>query len=111
MLPLDDLLRATGWSGDSATVEWADIELKYEGYLRRETAAAARLISQENFLLPSDLPILSLQTISREAREKLAERRPATVAGAGRIPGVSPSDLQNLVMETLKWSARQRSPE
>ncbi len=111
MLSLDDLLRASGWSGDSATVEWADIELKYEGYLRRETAAAARLVSQENFLLPSDLPFLSLQTISREAREKLAERRPATVAGAGRIPGISPSDLQNLVMETLKWSARQRAIE
>ncbi len=110
MLPLDGLLRASGWSGDPTAVEWADIELKYEGYLRRETLAAERLASQENFLLPPDLPILSLQTLSREAREKLAQLRPTTVAGAGRIPGISPSDLQNLVMETVKWNARQLAP-
>ncbi|MDZ4862323.1 MAG: tRNA uridine-5-carboxymethylaminomethyl(34) synthesis enzyme MnmG [Gemmatimonadota bacterium] len=106
MLTLEELLRATGWSGDSSTTEWADIELKYEGYLRREAVAARRLSSQEDFQLPADLPILGFKTISREAREKIFARRPATIAGAGRIPGVSPSDLQNLVMETLKWRAK-----
>ena len=107
MLTLEELLRVTGWSGDSSTTEWADIELKYEGYLRREAVAARRLSSQGGFQLPADLPILGFRTISREAREKIFARRPATIASAGRIPGVSPSDLQNLVMETLKWRARE----
>ena len=107
MIPLDRLLHAAGWSGDPMAVEWADIELKYEGYLKRETLAARRLASQEDFLLPEDLPVLSFQTLSREAREKISARRPNTIASAGRIPGISPSDLQNLVMETLKWRSRQ----
>ena len=107
MIPLERLLHAAGWNGDPMAVEWADIELKYEGYLKRETLAARRLASQEDFLLPEDLPVLSFQTLSREAREKISARRPNTIASAGRIPGISPSDLQNLVMETLKWRSRK----
>ena len=52
--------------------------------------------------LPAGLPWPSLHSLSWEAREKLASRRPATLGQAGRIPGVSPADLQALVMEVLK---------
>jgi tRNA uridine 5-carboxymethylaminomethyl modification enzyme len=56
----------------------------------------------EGFVLPGELEYRGLATLSTEAREKLAAVRPASLGQAGRIPGVSPSDLQSLVMEVLK---------
>ena len=87
---------------DPAASEWADIELKYEGYLSRERAAAARLAQMDDFELPRELDFRALETLSFEAREKLDLVRPASLGQAGRIPGVSPSDLQSLIMEVLK---------
>ncbi|HEX6749184.1 MAG TPA: tRNA uridine-5-carboxymethylaminomethyl(34) synthesis enzyme MnmG [Longimicrobium sp.] len=80
----------------------AEMELKYEGYLARERERAETLRRQADFALPADLPYSALATLSYEARQKLDRVRPATLAQAGRIPGVSPSDLQNLVMEVRK---------
>lgn len=80
----------------------AEMELKYEGYLVRERDRAETLRRQADFVLPADLPYPELATLSFEARQKLERVRPATLAQAGRIPGVSPSDLQNLVMEVRK---------
>ncbi len=79
-----------------------EIELKYEGYLERERQAGRRLSEMANFRLPIDLPYLELKSLSTEARQKLDRIRPQSLAQAGRIPGVSPSDLQNLVFEVLK---------
>jgi tRNA uridine 5-carboxymethylaminomethyl modification enzyme len=98
---LADLLAVAGVDVDPDAAAWADLELKYEGYLRRERAAAERLKGMESFSLP-ELEYGGLTTLSFEAREKLAAARPATLGQAGRIPGVSPSDLQSLVFESLK---------
>lgn len=84
----------------------AEIELKYGGYLEREREAAERLAELANFRLPLELPYGEFLSLSTESREKLARIRPESLAQAGRIPGVSPSDLQNLVLEVLK---RRRS--
>jgi tRNA uridine 5-carboxymethylaminomethyl modification enzyme len=97
-----DLLRAAGAEVDRETVGWGDIELKYAGYLLRERTAAARLAQLEEFALPDELEFRALTSLSFEAREKLHAARPASLGQAGRIPGVSPSDLQSLVMEVLK---------
>ena len=89
-----------GVSGESvATVE---IDTKYEGYVRRELARAAKLRSQAEFPIPEDAAYQEFVTLSFEARQKLARVRPANLAQAGRIPGVSPADLQNLVMEVRR---------
>jgi len=88
--------------------EWAAIELKYEGYLAREAAAARRLSTMDEFVLPPQLEYLALATISYEAREKLHRIRPESLGQAARIPGVSPSDLQSLVMEVVRSRSRQR---
>ncbi len=85
---------------------WAEIELKYEGYLEREREAAKKLTELADFRLPRDLPYLELHSLSTEARQKLDGTRPESLAQAGRIPGVSPSDLQNLVLEVIR---RRRS--
>jgi tRNA uridine 5-carboxymethylaminomethyl modification enzyme len=59
------------------------------------------------FSLPPDLPYRSFTSLSFEAREKLTRSLPEDLGRAGRIPGISPSDLQNLVVEVLKWRGRQ----
>ena len=100
---LTDLLGAIAWGGNPSRAEWADIEFKYEGYLSRERASAARLSELEGFVLPPDLPYLSLGSLSMEAREKLDRARPDSLGRAARISGVSPNDIQNLVLEVLKW--------
>ena len=97
-----ELLRAADLEVDDDVASWADIEVKYSGYLARERAAADRLAQMEEFVLPPQLDYRELVTVSFEAREKLASVRPASLGQAGRIPGVSPSDLQSLVMEVLK---------
>ena len=82
-----------------ATVE---IDAKYEGYVRREAERARRLREQADFAIPEDAPFSTFATLSLEARQKLTRIRPTSLAQAGRIPGVSPADLQNLVMEVRR---------
>ena len=77
----------------------ADLEIKYEGYFARERDQADRLRRMGDFSLDADLPYADMHSLSFEARQKLAAIRPLTLAQASRIPGVSPSDLQNLVLE------------
>ncbi len=86
----------------------AEMELRYEGYLEKERVRAETLRRQADFPLPEVLPYPELVSLSFEARQKLDRIRPATLAQAARIPGVSPSDLQNLVMEVRK--RRDRAP-
>jgi tRNA uridine 5-carboxymethylaminomethyl modification enzyme len=98
---LADLLRAGGLEDDMAT-EWADIELKYGGYLSRERRAAQRMTEMDGLRIPANLRYEGLHALSFEARQKLSAARPETLGQAGRIPGVSPSDLQNLVLAVVK---------
>src|SRR6266576_1146715 len=84
----------------------AEVEIKYEGYLAREREAADRLAELASFQLPQDLPYLELRTLATEARQKLDRVRPASLAQAARVPGVTPSDLHNLVVETMRWRRR-----
>ena len=99
------LLEAAGIavSADDAAVMSAGIELKYDGYLVREREAAARLAELASFVLPGDLPYLDFKSLATEARQKLDRIRPSSLAQAARIPGVSPSDLHNLIVETARW--------
>ncbi|HEX9710122.1 MAG TPA: tRNA uridine-5-carboxymethylaminomethyl(34) synthesis enzyme MnmG, partial [Candidatus Thermoplasmatota archaeon] len=79
-----------------------EVEVKYEGYVARERERADTLREQAGFRIPADLPYPELRTLSAEAREKLAKVRPGTLAQAGRVPGVSPADLQNLILEVRR---------
>jgi len=80
----------------------AETEIKYAGYLERERDAARKLAEMSDFALPADLPYTEILSLSTEARQKLDRIRPGSLAQASRIPGVSPSDLQNLVLEVLR---------
>jgi tRNA uridine 5-carboxymethylaminomethyl modification enzyme len=80
-----------------------ELELKYEGYFERERLQAAKLRTMGEFALPNDLSYEEMRSLSFEARQKLAVIRPLNLAQASRIPGVSPSDVQNLVIEVERW--------
>jgi len=105
---LGALLEAAGvGAGLSAdAVVAAEIEVKYDGYLARERAAAEQLAELAAFALPADLPYLELRSLATEARQKLDRIRPTSLAQAARVPGVSPSDLHNLVFEATRWRRR-----
>src|SRR5437762_2310897 len=104
---LGRLLVATGIADASVdAVLAAEIEIKYDGYLAREREAAVRLAELASFALPHDLPYLELRTLATEARQKLDRIRPTSLAQAARVPGVTPSDLHNLVLESTRWRRR-----
>ena len=77
----------------------AELELKYAGYFERERVQAEKMKRMGDFPLPPALPYDELRSLSTEARQKLGALRPRTLAQASRVPGVSPNDLQNLVLE------------
>src|SRR4051812_2206498 len=105
---LRELFSATGVGNDIPVeaVVSAEIEIKYDGYLAREREAAARLAELASFVLPADLPYLELRSLATEARQKLDRVRPGSLAQAARVPGVTPSDLHNLVLEATRWRRR-----
>ncbi|HEV8381209.1 MAG TPA: tRNA uridine-5-carboxymethylaminomethyl(34) synthesis enzyme MnmG [Gemmatimonadales bacterium] len=102
------LFAAAGVGSDTSpeAITAAEIEIKYDGYLAREREAAARLAELASFILPRDLPYLELRTLATEARQKLDRVRPGSLAQAARVPGVTPSDLHNLVLEATRWRRR-----
>ena len=102
-VPLPDIFAAVGLGPCDETTAWADIEFKYAGYLCRERSAAAKLSQMENFLLPDRIEYHQLKTLAFEAREKLQALQPKTLGQASRVPGISPSDLQSLVMELTRF--------
>jgi tRNA uridine 5-carboxymethylaminomethyl modification enzyme len=86
-----------------------EMEMRYDGYLQRERERADALQRQAGFGLPADLPYTELLSLSTEARQKLGRIRPSTLGQASRVPGISPSDLQNLVMEVRKRREPRRT--
>jgi len=93
-----------GLGRDVLTV--VEMEIKYEGYIRREEVRARALAEREEQVLPEDIPYMDFGSLSYEARQRLDSVRPRTIGQAGRISGVSPSDLQNLLVEVRKHTAR-----
>jgi tRNA uridine 5-carboxymethylaminomethyl modification enzyme len=62
-----------------------------------------------DFALALELPYGKMVSLSLEARQKLEQRRPASLAMASRLSGVSPADLQNLVLEVERWRRQRRA--
>jgi tRNA uridine 5-carboxymethylaminomethyl modification enzyme len=98
---LADLFRAAGVGSDldREALVTTDLEIKYAGYFERERVQADRMRRMGDFVLDPALDYHEMSSLSSEARQKLSNLRPQSLAQASRIPGVSPSDLQNLVIE------------
>lgn len=86
-----------------AVFENVEIELKYEGYIRRQKADIAEMRRLEKKLLPRDMGYEKLEGLRMEAREKLQKVRPANIGQASRISGVSPADISVLLI----WLAKE----
>jgi tRNA uridine 5-carboxymethylaminomethyl modification enzyme len=96
--PLSEELEKLEYDRKEEIVEAAEILIKYQGYIDRERLAADKIKRLEDLRLGDRFDYSSIKTISTEARQKLDRIRPETVAQASRIPGISPADINILLL-------------
>ena len=85
-------------SKEEETIEQAEINIKYEGYIEREFELAEKMNRLENVSIREDIDYSKIQSLSNEARQKFTEIRPATLGQASRISGVNPADISILMV-------------
>jgi tRNA uridine 5-carboxymethylaminomethyl modification enzyme len=93
-----------------AVQELVEINVKYDGYVRRQVDLAERLMKHEEKRIPDGFDFTSLSGLSREVVQKLQEIQPRTIGQAGRIPGVTPAAVSLLLIAVEKlWKHQNRS--
>ena len=110
-ITLADLLRRPGFHGSDLVrhgladgslpldvLEAAEIDVKYSGYLARQSQQIERVQRQSQRAIPPDTDFHGISTLSKEARERLGAARPLTLGQASRLPGVSPADVTALLL-------------
>ncbi|MCL7982303.1 MAG: tRNA uridine-5-carboxymethylaminomethyl(34) synthesis enzyme MnmG, partial [marine benthic group bacterium] len=102
MLAAGGPLEGVAFDSDACTT--VEMETKYAGYIERDRARADSLRRRDQQPLPPDAEYLDFGSLSWEARHKLERVRPENLGQAARIPGISPADLQNLLVEIRKRS-------
>ena len=80
-------------------IEQAEIQIKYKGYIEREKLLADKLRRLENITIPEDFDFMQMNALTIEARQKLTKLRPQTIGQASRIPGVSPADINVMLIK------------
>ncbi len=93
---------------DPAVAEQVEIQVRYEGYLKRQQEEVARLRANEDHLIPLDLDYAEVSGLSTEVTEKLSQARPETIGHAGRISGVTPAAISLLLVHLKKTGAPRR---
>jgi tRNA uridine 5-carboxymethylaminomethyl modification enzyme len=106
-LKLADLLKLNGYEedefinsllNDEKALRQVEIDLKYEGYLKRQQEMVEKFERYEDTIIPLTLNYLNLKALSAEGREKLERFKPRSIAQASRISGVTPSDISILLV-------------
>ncbi len=98
ILPGSEVLEALKSGKYTEITESAEIKIKYEGYILREKLIADKIKRLEKLKIPDDINYSELVSISTEGRQKLSRIKPENIGQAGRISGVSPSDISILLM-------------
>lgn len=88
-------------------LEQVEVEIKYEGYIKRQLADIAEMRRLEKRLIPADTDYSAITGLRKEAQEKLAKVRPHNIGQASRISGVSPADISVLIVYTSKSVSRE----
>jgi len=94
---------------DEQVSEQVQIAVKYSGYITRQAEDIERLRRQENTLLPDDLDYSNMEGLSNEVKQKLTQIRPATLAAASRIQGVTPAAVSLLLIHLKKRAIARKS--
>ncbi|MEN9432866.1 MAG: tRNA uridine-5-carboxymethylaminomethyl(34) synthesis enzyme MnmG [Pseudomonadota bacterium] len=87
---------------DEKVIEQVEIQIKYAGYIERQTEEIARQERQESTVLPLDMDYGKVPGLSNEVRQKLQAQKPATVGQASRIPGITPAAISLLLVALKK---------
>jgi len=96
LISVQEFLQENGT--DKEAIEQAFIQIKYSGYISREKDNAEKITRLENINIPEDFEYTKLASLSSEAKQKLSDIKPKTIAHAGRISGVSPADISVLLV-------------
>jgi tRNA uridine 5-carboxymethylaminomethyl modification enzyme len=107
-MSIDDILSTTNYFPSDEynyyDLKQAEIVIKYEGYISREKEAIERAKKNEEIHLPINLDFCTLTGMRREAIEKLNKIQPSTLGQAGRIAGISPSDITTILINLKKMN-------
>ena len=96
--PLKELFKTIEENRRDEIIEAAEILMKYDGYIAREKLVADKIRRLEDIKLSEKFDYASISSLSTEARQKLEKLKPVTIAQASRIPGVSPADINILLL-------------
>jgi len=102
LLPENATDGAVDTSLQTRALEQAGIEIKYAGYIKRQDDEIARVKRHESIRLPERIDYASIEGLSNELREKLEDTRPASLARAARVPGITPAALSLLMVHAKK---------
>ena len=87
-------------------IEQVNINIKYEGYIKRQEKQVAAFLKLENRKIPKDMDYYAIKGLRKEAQQKLQDRMPVSIGQASRISGVSPADISVLLVY-LEQKGRQ----
>ena len=93
-----EFIRNTSKNYSDEVREQAEINIKYKGYIEKEKENVAKLQRLENIKIPTDFDFSRVSSLSSEAKQKLNKIKPKTIAQASRISGVSPADINVLLI-------------
>jgi glucose-inhibited division protein A len=93
-----DFINEVSSGYDDEVREQAEVNIKYRGYIEKEKENVAKLNRLENIKIPEDFDYIKISSLSAEAKQKMSNVKPKTIAQAGRISGVSPADINVLLI-------------
>ena len=92
---------------DPELIEQVNIDIQYEGYIQRALKEIRHFKEMESFKIPGDIRYSGVENLATEARQKLERIRPKSVGQAGRIPGINPADLANVIYHIRQMLKRE----
>src|SRR5699024_7584983 len=89
--------------------EQVEIQVKYEGYIKKATEQVKRMLKMENKKIPENIDYDAIHSLAFEAREKLKQIRPMSIGQASRISGVNPADISILLVYIEQGNVKKTS--